>query len=356
VADNPRRKEPTVPAITNRRVLLRSRPVGEPKPTDFEIAEAPLPAPGEGEVLCRTIYLSLDPYMRGRISDRKSYAASVEIGQPVVGGTVSEVVESRHPGFRTGDFVLGYGGWQAYHVARASATPGPFGPLKLDPSAAPISTALGVLGMPGMTAYVGLLDLGQPKAGETVVVSAAAGAVGSAVGQIAKIKGCRAVGVAGAQSKCDYVVKELGFDACVSHRSGDLTGALREACPGGIDVYFDNVGGEVLKSVLTLVNPFARVPLCGLISQYNATELPPGPNWAPILFNRLTVRGFIVSDHVDRLPAFLADCGPWVREGRLKYREDVVEGLDNAPRAFIGLLRGENLGKLIVKVGSDPTR
>jgi NADPH-dependent curcumin reductase CurA len=356
VADNPAGGGTSVPAITNRRVLLRSRPVGEPKPTDFEVADAPLPAPGDGEVLCRAIYLSLDPYMRGRMSDRKSYAASVELGQPMVGGTVSEVVESRHPGFRAGDLVLGYGGWQSYHVARASATPGPFGPLKLDPRAAPISTALGVLGLPGMTAYVGLLDLGQPRAGETVVVSAAAGAVGSAVGQLAKIKGCRAVGVAGAQAKCDYVVKELGFDACVSYRSGDLLAALKEACPKGIDVYFDNVGGDVLNTVLKLVNPFARIPLCGLVSQYNATDLPPGPNWAPILMNRLTVRGFIVSDHVDRMAAFLAECGPWVREGRLKYREDVVEGLDSAPRAFIGLLRGENLGKLLVKVGPDPTR
>jgi hypothetical protein len=356
VADNPARGGTIVPAITNRRVLLRSRPAGEPKPTDFEIADAPVPAPGDGEVLCRTIYLSLDPYMRGRMNDVKSYAASVELGQPMVGGTVSEVMDSRHPGFQAGDFVLGYGGWQAYHVARAAATPGPFGPLKLDPGAAPISTALGVLGMPGMTAYVGLLDLGQPRAGETVVVSAAAGAVGSAVGQLAKIKGCRAVGVAGSPVKCEYVVKELGFDACVSHRADDLFAALKEACPQGIDVYFDNVGGDVLRTVLRLVNPFARIPLCGLISQYNAPEPPPGPNLGPVLINRVTIRGFIVSDHVNRLPAFLADCGRWVREGRLKYREDVVEGLDQAPRAFIGLLRGENLGKLIVNVGPDPTR
>jgi len=345
-----------VPAIINRRVLLRSRPVGEPKPTDFEIADAPLPAAGEGEVLCRTIYLSLDPYMRGRMSDRKSYTASVEIGQPMVGGTVSEVVESQHPAFKVGDVVLGYGGWQAYHVAKVGSAPGPFGPLKLDPKIAPVSTALGVLGMPGMTAYVGLLDLGQPKPGETVVVSAAAGAVGSIVGQLARIKGCRAVGVAGPQSKCDYVVKELGFDACVSYRSPDLFAALKHACPKGIDVYFDNVGGDVFNTVLRLVNPFARIPICGLISQYNATDLPPGPNLAPLLFNRLTVRGFIVSDHVDRMPGFLADTAGWLREGRLKYREDVVEGLDQAPRAFIGLLRGENLGKMLVKVGPDPTR
>jgi len=345
-----------VPPPTNRRVLLRSRPVGEPKPTDFQMVDTPLPTPGDGEILCRTIWLSLDPYMRGRMNDVKSYSAPVELGQPMVGGTVSEVVESRHPGFTAGDFVLGYGGWQSYHVARAGASPGPFGPLKLDSKAAPISTALGVLGMPGMTAYVGLLDLGQPKPGETVVVSAAAGAVGSIVGQLAKIKGCRAVGVAGSQSKCDYVVKELGFDACVSYRSPDLFAALRDACPKGIDVYFDNVGGDVLKTVLRLVNPFARIPLCGLISQYNATELPPGPNMGSVLVNRVMIRGFIVSDHVDRLPAFLADTAGWLREGRLKYREDVVEGLDHAPRAFIGLRRGENLGKMLVKVGDDATR
>jgi NADPH-dependent curcumin reductase len=343
--------------MTSRRVLLKQRPVGEPKPTDFELAEAPVPTPQDGEILVRTIWLSLDPYMRGRMNDVKSYAASVELGQPMVGGTVGEVLESRDAAFKPGDFVLSYGGWQTHHVVKAAgARIGPFGPLKLDPAAAPLSTALGVLGMPGMTAYVGLYDIGQPKPGETVVVSAAAGAVGSAVGQLARIRGCRAVGVAGSPDKCAYVVKELGFDACVSHRSSDLTAALKDACPGGIDVYFDNVGGDVLKAVLRLVNPFARIPLCGIISQYNATELPPGANWAPILVNRLTVRGFIVSDHADRLPAFLADCARWVREGRLKYREDVVEGLENAPQAFIGLLRGRNMGKMLVKVGADPTR
>jgi NADPH-dependent curcumin reductase len=345
-----------VPATTNRRVLLKSRPVGEPQVTDFELVEAPLPSPADGEILCRTIWLSLDPYMRGRMNDVKSYATPVELGQVMVGGTVSEVVESRHPDFRAGEFVLGYGGWQSYHVARAGASPGPFGPLKLDPSMAPISTALGVLGMPGMTAYVGLLDLGQPKPGETVVVSAAAGAVGSIVGQLAKIKGCRAVGIAGSQAKCDYVVKELGFDACVSYRAPDLFAALKQACPAGIDVYFENVGGDVLKTVLRLVNPFARIPLCGLVSQYNVTEPPPGPNLGPVLVNRVTVRGFIVSDHGDRLQAFLTDTSGWLRSGRLKYREDVAEGLDAAPRAFVGLLRGANLGKMLVQVGADPTR
>jgi len=345
-----------VPTTMNRRVILKSRPVGEPKPSDFDLVETPLPKPGDGEILCRTIWLSLDPYMRGRMNDAKSYAAPVELGSHMVGGTVSEVLESNHPGFVPGDIVLGYGGWQTHHVARGGASPGPFGPLKLDPRAAPVSTALGALGMPGMTAYVGLLDFGRPKPGETVVVSAAAGAVGSAVGQIARIKGCRAVGVAGAPEKCEYVVKELGFDACVSYRSPDLFAALKDACPQGIDVYFDNVGGDVLKTVLRLVNPFARVPLCGLISQYSATEPPPGPNMAAILVNRVTIRGFIVSDHVDRQADFIRDCTAWLKAGRLKYREDIVEGLANAPRAFIGMLRGQNLGKQLVSVGPDPTR
>ena len=343
--------------MTNRRVLLKSRPVGEPKPTDFEIADSPAPKPQDGEILVRTIWLSLDPYMRGRMNDVKSYAASVELGQPMVGGTVGEVVESRDAAFRPGDFVLTYGGWQTYHVAKSGgARVGPVGPIKLDPKAAPISTALGVLGMPGMTAYVGLYDVGQPKPGETVVVSAAAGAVGSAVGQLAKMRGCRTVGIAGPKDKCEHVVRELGFDACVSYRVPDLSAELRDACPKGIDVYFDNVGGDVLKAVLRLVNPFARIPLCGIISQYNATELPAGPNLAPLLVNRVTIRGFIVSDHMDRMPQFLADCARWVREGRLKYREDIVEGLDRAPEAFIGLLRGRNIGKMLVKVSPDPTR
>ena len=345
-----------MPAAMNRRVLLKSRPVGEPKPTDFEIAEAPAPSPADGEVLCRTIWLSLDPYMRGRMNDVKSYAAPVEIGGVMVGGTVSEVIESKHPGFAPGDFVLGYGGWQTHHVARVTARPGPFGPLKLDPKTAPISTALGVLGMPGMTAYVGLLDIGQPKPGETVVVSAAAGAVGSAVGQMAKLKGARAVGVAGSPEKCAYVVKELGFDACVSYRSPDLFGALKAECPNGIDVYFDNVGGDVLKAVLRQVNPFARIPLCGHIAQYSATELPPGPNLGVVVGMRVKIQGFIVSDHADRLGDFLREASAWVRDGRLKYHEDVADGLENAPQAFIGLLRGKNLGKQLVRVAPDPTR
>ncbi len=338
-----------MPPSMNRQVLLRRRPSGMPEPSDFELVESPVPTPGEGEFLCRTIYLSLDPYMRGRISGGQSYAASVEPGQVIVGGTVGEVIESRHPGVAQGDLVLGYDGWQAYAVSRG------VGVRKLDPEQAPISTALGVLGMPGMTAYVGLLDIGQPKPEETVVVSAASGAVGSAVGQIAKIKGCRAVGIAGSQDKCDYVVRELGFDACVNYKTGDLVQALRKACPTGIDVYFENVGGDVQKAVLQVINTNARIPLCGLISEYNAVEPPSGPNWRPLLINRALIKGFMVSDHVNRMGDFLADCSRWMREGKLKYREDVVVGLENAPEAFIGLLQGKNFGKLLVRVSDDPT-
>src|SRR5438552_8702493 len=264
-------------SLLNRQVLLRSRPTGEPKVSDFELAEAPVPPPGDGEFLCRTIYLSLDPYMRGRMNDAKSYAQPVELGTPMVGGAVSEVIASNNASFPTGSFVVGPTGWQAYALSRGA------GARKLDPKAAPLSTALGVLGRPGMTAYVGLLDIGQRKPGETVVVSAASGAVGSVVGQIARINGCRAVGVAGSSEKCDYVVKELGFDACVNYKTQELLPAHKEACPRGVDVYFDNVGGPVLAAVLRLLNQNARIPLCGLVSQYNATELPPGPNLGPIL-------------------------------------------------------------------------
>jgi NADPH-dependent curcumin reductase CurA len=339
-----------MPAPTNRQIVLRSRPNGPPKPGDFEVVESPMPAPGEGEILSRTIYLSLDPYMRGRMTESRSYATPVGLGQVMVGGTVSQVLESRNGKFSAGDFVVGYDGWQSHAVSAGA------GVRKLDPTRAPISTALGILGMPGMTAYVGLLDIGQPKAGETVVVSAASGAVGSAVGQIARIKGCRAVGVAGTDAKCEYVIKELGFEACVNYRAQDFAEALKSACPSGIDIYFDNVGGPVLAAALRLINLNARIPLCGLISQYNATELPPGPNLAPLLVNRALIKGFIVTDHADRVRDFLTDCTRWVEEGRLKYKEDIVEGLESAPGALIGLFEGKNFGKLLVKVGQDPTR
>jgi NADPH-dependent curcumin reductase CurA len=334
----------------NRQIILRRRPVGRPSVEDFEIIETPLPAVADGGVLRRTIYLSLDPYMRGRMSDGPSYATPVALGQPMVGHTVSEVVESRNPSFKSGDFVAGYDGWRQFGLSNGSDI------RKLDPAAAPISTAVGTLGMPGLTAYVGLLDIGRPLAGETVVVSAASGAVGSVVGQLARIHGCRAVGIAGSREKCDYVVRELGFDACVSHRSPDLRGALQAACPSGIDIYFENVGGDVLAAVLSLLNVGARIPLCGLISEYNATDVMSGPGLRPLLVKRAMIKGFIVSDHLDRMPAFLRDCGPWLAQGRLKYREDIVDGLEAAPEALLRLFDGTNFGKLIVRVSPDPTR
>jgi NADPH-dependent curcumin reductase CurA len=335
---------------TNVKVILRARPAGEPRTSDFEIVKDRVPAPGPGEVLCRTIYLSLDPYMRGRISGARSYAAPVDVGAVIVGGTVSEVAASNDARFAPGDIVLGNHGWQTHAVAPAGAL------RRLDPRDAPVSTALGVLGMPGMTAYVGLLDLGRPTPGETVVVSSASGAVGAVVGQLARIRECRVVGIAGSDGKCRYVVDDLGFDACLNYREADLAGRLREACPRGIDVYFENVGGAVLDAVMPLLNFRARIPLCGLIAEYNASEPPRGPNLRPILVNRASIQGFIVSDHMDRAPAFLADMTRWVREGRVKYREDIVDGLERAPEAFIGLLHGKNFGKMLVRVGPDPTR
>jgi NADPH-dependent curcumin reductase CurA len=295
-------------------------------------------------MLLRTQWLSLDPYMRGRMSDAPSYAKPVGIGEVMEGGTVSDVLTSNVSGFAKGDIVVGRTGWQTHALSDGS------GLQKVDPTRAPISTALGVLGMPGMTAYAGLLEIGRPKAGETVAVAAASGAVGSVVGQIAKIKGCRAVGIAGGPDKCRFVVEELGFDACVDHRAGDFVRQLEVACPAGIDVYFENVGGAVQQTVWPLLNDFARVPVCGLISQYNATTPMPGPDMFSVLRKRLTLRGFIVWDFAARQADFLRDMGEWVGGGRVKYREDVVEGLENAPAAFLGLLQGKNFGKLLVKV------
>ncbi len=334
-----------------KRVVLASRPVGEPKPTDFRVEEYAVPTPGPGEVLLRTIWLSLDPYMRGRMSDAASYAAPVPIGGVMEGGTVCEVIASNNPGFAKGDIVLARAGWQTHAISDGK------GLAKVDPALAPISTAVGVLGMPGMTAYTGLLDIGKPQAGETVVVAAASGAVGSAVGQIARIKGARAVGIAGGRDKCAFVKNELGFDACLDHRDPDLSARLKEACPKGIDVYFENVGGAVFDAVFPLLNPFARVPVCGLIAHYNDTEAKP-PKWAAsmmraILTKRLTFRGFIVSDFAARQGDFLRDMSTWVREGKVKYKEFVSEGLDNAPAAFMGLLKGANFGKQLVRVGPD---
>lgn len=336
----------------NRRIVLASRPTGEPMDDNFRLEETDIPAPREGEVLLRIIYLSLDPYMRGRMNAGPSYAPPVEVGQVMTGGTVSEVMESKAPELRAGDLVVGNTGWQEYCVAGGSAL------QRIDPNLAPISTALGVLGMPGMTAYTGLLHIGQPKEGETVVVSSAAGAVGSAVGQIAKIIGCRAVGVAGGKAKCEFVASELGFDACVDYRSPRFAEELRAACPKGIDVYFENVGGQVLEAVVPLMNLFGRVPVCGLIAHYNAAGLPPGPDRMPllmwaILVKRLTFRGFIIFDFADQRPEFEREMSRWVREGRVKYREDVVEGLENAVAAFKRLFTGQNFGKLLVRVAPE---
>jgi len=333
----------------NRRIVLASRPEGEPVPENFRLDTVAVPQPGPDEVLLRTRYLSLDPYMRGRMSAARSYAKPVEPGDVMVGGTVSEVVASNVEGLAPGDVVLGQMGWQEYAVSKRQ------GLRKLDPTAAPIQTALGVLGMPGMTAYTGLLNIGQPKEGETVVVAAATGPVGSLVGQIARLKGCRAVGIAGGADKCRALIDDFGFDAAIDHRSPGMAARLKEACPKGIDVYFENVGGAVWDAVFPLLNDFSRIPVCGLVAQYNMTELPPGPDRTPVLMRailskRLLLRGFIVSDFASQHGEFQREVGAWLRDGKIKYREDVVEGLENAPQAFIGLLQGKNFGKLLIKV------
>jgi NADPH-dependent curcumin reductase CurA len=303
-----------------------------------------LPQPGAGEVLVKNAFLSLDPYMRGRMNDGKSYAARQELGEVMIGGTVGEVVESRNPKFAAGDKVLGMLGWQQYGLSDGK------GLNKIDASRVPVSAYLGVLGMPGVTAWVGLLDLCQPKAGETVVVSAASGAVGSVVGQIAKLKGCRAVGIAGGKAKCDYVVKELGFDACVDYKAGALNDGLKAALPDGVDCYFENVGGEILDAVLRRMNAFSRIAVCGLISQYNATEPYGVKTFQSVLTNRIKVQGFIVSDRMELWAKALPELIGWVAAGKIKYRESVAEGIENAPAAFIGLLKGENFGKQLVKL------
>jgi len=336
-------------------IRLAARPVGEPRDDDFEFVTTDVPDLEDGQVLLRTVYLSLDPYMRGRMSAAKSYAKPVEVGDVMVGGTVCEVVESRTPRREAGDLVLAYTGWQTYAAVDARHT------RRLDPSAAPISTALGVLGMPGFTAYAGLLEIGRPQPGETVVVAAASGPVGSAVGQIAKVKGARAVGIAGGPEKCRALVEEFDFDAAVDHRSPTFEDDLASATPDGVDVYFENVAGPVGAAVVRRLNKFARVPVCGLVANYNATEAPQGTDHLPgflnsILTLSLTVRGFIQDEFVPtHQDDFLRDMTQWVADGSVRYREDVVEGLDQTLDAFRGLLVGENFGKLLVRVGADPT-
>ena len=337
----------------NRRIVLAARPRGAPTAADFRLDNAPVPTPGPGQILLRTLYLSLDPYMRGRMSDGPSYAAPVALGEVMVGGTVSCVEASQHDGFKVGELVLGYSGWQDYALS------GGQGLTALYPEDPHPSRALGVLGMPGFTAYMGLLDIGRPVAGETVVVAAASGAVGSVVGQIAKIMGCYVVGIAGGEAKCRYVIDELGFDFCVDHRADDLPRHLAAACPKGIDVYFESVGGAVFDAVLPLLNTKARVPVCGLIAGYNATDLPAGPDRLGLLVGmllrkRIKMQGFIVfDDYGPRFAEFAGAMREWVLEDRVKVREDIVFGLANAPEAFIGLLEGKNFGKLIVQLAHE---
>jgi len=333
----------------NHRIVLASRPVGEPTAENFRLETTPIPPLAAGQVLLRTLYLSLDPYMRGRMSDAKSYAEPVAIDAVMVGATVSRVIRSQHPDFAEGELVLAQGGWQEYTVSDGT------GLFKLGQLAQP-SLALGVLGMPGFTGYMGLMDIGQPKAGETVVVAAASGAVGSVVGQVAKLQGCRVVGIAGGAEKCRYVVEELGFDACIDHHAKDMVAQLAAACPAGIDVYFENVGGAVFDAVLPLLNTKARVPLCGLISQYNATEQPVGRDRLSLLMTellkrRIRMQGFIIfNDYGPRYPEFFQVMSAWLAEGKIKFREDRVQGLAAAPAAFIGLLKGKNFGKLVVQL------
>jgi NADPH-dependent curcumin reductase len=336
-------------AAVNRRIVLARRPQGAPVAEDFRLEELPLPAPAAGEVLLRTRYLSLDPYMRGRMNDAPSYAPPVAIGAPMTAQTVSVVAASNNPAFAVGQLVVANVGWQDYGVSDGRDL------LAIDAALAHPSWTLGVLGMPGLTAYVGLLDIGQPRAGDTVVVAAATGAVGSVAGQIARLKGCRVVGVAGGAEKCRYAVGTLGFDACLDHRAADLSQQLAAACPKGIDVYFENVGGAVLYAVAPLLNVGARIPLCGLIAWYNLEKLPAGPDRTPALLStvlrrRIRIQGFIIFDHYARFPAFQRDMTAWLREGRVQYREQLLEGLENAPRGLMGLLQGENFGKLVVRV------
>lgn len=330
----------------NRQFRLAARPVGSPRPSDFQLVESPIPEPGDGEVLLQTLYLSVDPYMRGRMNAGRSYARPVEIGDVMVGEGVCRVVDSRDPKFQAGDVVAAPVGWQEY-----AALPGRVA-RRLDPRSTPITTALGVLGMPGMTAYFGLLDLCAPKPGETVVVSAAAGAVGSVVGQIAKLKGCRAVGIAGGAQKVAYLKEELGFDAALDYKAAADVGAeLKEVCPRGIDVYFDNVGGPITDAVFPLLNERARVSICGLISQYNLEQPDLGPRLlGHILVRQLKVEGFIVSRFIDRWGEGLREMSAWVRDGKVRYRESIVEGFENTPRALLDLFAGRNFGKHLVKV------
>lgn len=337
----------------NRQWVLASRPHGAPTADNFRLENTSIPEPADGQLLLRTIWLSLDPYMRGRMSDAPSYSPPVEIGAVMVGGTVSRVEKSNHPDYQPGEWVLGYSGWQEYELSDGN------GLVKLGENPEHPSWSLGILGMPGFTAYMGLLDIGQPKAGETLVVAAATGPVGSTVGQIGKLKGCRVVGVAGGAEKCRHATEVLGFDQCLDHHADDFAEQLKQACPQGIDIYYENVGGKVFDAVLPLLNTAARVPVCGLVSGYNATDLPPGPDrlgllMGTILKKRIRMQGFIINqDYGHRIEEFQQQMGQWVKEGNIHYREQVTDGLENAPDALIGLLEGKNFGKVVIRVANN---
>jgi len=333
----------------SRQIILAARPVGMPKTSDFKVETVPVPEPGAGQVLVRNLWMSVDPYMRGRMSDRKSYALPFEVGKPMEGRAIGQIVRSRHPTLTEGAFVSSMLGWREYFVSAGE------GINPVDPSL-PLSAYLGVLGVPGFTGWYGLKEIGKPKAGETLVVSGAAGATGSLVVQMGKILGCRVVGTAGTDEKCAYLTRDLGADAAINYKkAGDCVDALRQACPKGVDVYFENTGGPILDAVLRQLNPFARIPLCGMISQYNLEIPDPGPRYLfSMIANRVLMQGFIISDHFDRYGEFVGEVGGWLKAGRIKREETVVEGIENAPKAFLGLFSGDNLGKMVVRLGPDP--
>lgn len=334
--------------LTNRQFRLAARPVGLVKRSDFDFTEAPARSPGDNEVLAKTLYLSLDPAMRGWMNEGKSYIAPVQIGEVMRAGGVGKVLESKHPKFKTGDYVYGTMGVQEYATVDGKTL------TKVDPSVAPLPVYLGALGMPGMTAYFGLLEIGKPQPGQTVVVSGAAGAVGTVVGQIAKIKGCRAVGIAGGKEKCDFLTQTLGFDAAIDYKSEDVKKALRQHCPSGVDVYFDNVGGDILDAVLTQLARKARIIICGAISQYNNTTAVKGPsNYLSLLVNRASMTGMVVFDYADRYAEAGREMAGWIKSGQLKTREDIVEGLETFPETLLKLFSGENFGKLVLKVAAE---
>jgi NADPH:quinone reductase len=332
--------------MNNKQIILASRPTGMPTLDNFAIVDAEMPQPGEGEVLVRTSYLSVDPYMRGRMTDRKSYVPPFAVNEVIDGGAIAQVVESRSNAFELGDIVTGYLPWKLYTAVGAA------GLRRIDANLAPVTTALGVLGMPGLTAYFGLLDIGEPREGETLVVSGAAGAVGMTVCQIGKIKGCRVVGIAGSDSKNEYLEHELWVDKTINYKTADMREALKDACPNGVDIYFDNVGGAVSDAVLPAINTGARVIVCGQISLYNLEQPDVGPRPQPyLLVNRALMQGFIITDYAPRFAEGVLQLGRWLSEGKMKYAENIIDGFENTPRAFLGLFNGENLGKQLVKVG-----